>query len=395
SFVLEKMCAFRVIPCDIFHSLRRVNLLCTVTGHFSNRQMHEIHKWRNISKLLETRHLSKKNGFQICGQQQQFRHLSESNISSSSDVASGFPALLTGDNIQAFINSIDNVVTDCDGILWRGGVAIPGSADMIQRFHDMGKKVFYVTNDCNISQEDLHAKAKRLGFPGEKECFMSPTIGLAEYLKQCNFQKKVYVLGMDGIVQDLHHHGIEYCQITPEPTPEHFSPYELMTSLELDPEVGAVVVGFDHHISMSKLAKATSYVYGDNSCLFLSLAVDENNAEMKNPIIIPGTGALAKCIELASGREAVVIGKPSTTMFDLLNHEHDLDPTRTLMMGDRCNTDVLFGKNCGLHTLLVLSGHAKMELLQQYASSSDPHKRRHLPHYYLPCLGDMLTLLKT
>lgn len=58
------------------------------------------------------------------------------------------------------------------------------------------------------------------------------------------------------------------------------------------------------------------------------------------------------------------------------------------------NTDILFGKNCNLKTMLVLTGVTKMEDLEEYASSLDEEKHNLLPDYYLPSLDDIINLLK-
>ena len=53
------------------------------------------------------------------------------------------------------------------------------------------------------------------------------------------------------------------------------------------------------------------------------------------------------------------MGKPDGMCFDLLRKQHGLeqeDLSKFLMVGDNLSTDILFGNQCGIDSLLVLSG---------------------------------------
>lgn len=55
-------------------------------------------------------------------------------------------------------------------------------------------------------------------------------------------------------------------------------------------------------------------------------------------------------------REPIVVGKPSDFMLKNISASLGLRPDQIAMVGDRLDTDIMFGKNGGLATALVLSG---------------------------------------
>lgn len=63
-------------------------------------------------------------------------------------------------------------------------------------------------------------------------------------------------------------------------------------------------------------------------------------------IKVPGTGGITHALSYSTGREPdVVLGKPYKYMMDTILQHYNLDPSKSIMIGDRLDTDILFGKN--------------------------------------------------
>nr|CAD7435524.1 unnamed protein product [Timema monikensis] len=97
-------------------------------------------------------------------------------------------------------------------------------------------------------------------------------------------------------------------------------------------------------------------------------------------------GCFSALLEKFTGRSPIVIGKPEVCMVHLIEKIHHLNPSRTLMIGDSLDHDILLGSRCGFQTLLVLSGQNALE---------DATDEKNMPKYFLNKLGDLLPLLSS
>lgn len=211
---------------------------------------------------------------------------------------------------------------------------------------------------------------------------------MAQNLKGIGFSKKVYVVGSTGITRELDAVGIPHIGIGSDVLEGSLA--DAVQGFTPDPEVGAVIVGFDEHFNFIKMMKAASYL-DKPDVIFIGTNTDE-----RFPMpgcVIPGTGSIVNAVTTCAERPPTVMGKPNKHICDILEKEYKVDPSRTLMIGDRCNTDILLGKNCGFKTLLVETGIHKAADIEKFAQSNDAETRQLVPDVYTSKLGDLLQYL--
>lgn len=195
-------------------------------------------------------------------------------------------------------------------------------------------------------------------------------------------KKKVYVIGEVGIQEELDLKGIKHLGGPSDADKKvNLSPGELM---EHDHDVGAVVVGFDRNINYYKIQYATLCIRENPGCLFIATNRDAVT-HLTDAQEWAGNGSMVGAIVGSCKREPIVVGKPSDFMLDNIATTFNLNKSQICMVGDRLDTDILFGKNGGLTTALVLSGVTSEETLLS------PENKIH-PDYYMPQISDLLSV---
>jgi phosphoglycolate/pyridoxal phosphate phosphatase family enzyme len=256
---------------------------------------------------------------------------------------------------------------------------------VLDKLRELKKKIFFVTNNSTKSRKGYLKKFKELGLEVQAEEIFSSSFAAAAYLDQTKFidtKKKVYIIGDVGIGEELDMLNI----------PHFGGPSDSGKVIKLAPgvkvdhdhDVGAVIVGFDANINYYKIQYAQLCINENPGCQFIATNLDAVT-HLTEAQEWAGNGAMVGAIKGCTGKEPLVVGKPSGLMIDYLVEKFNMDRSRICMVGDRLDTDVLFGSDNGLQTVLTLSG-----VTDEPTLLSEKNKIR--PDYYVDSIADFFNL---
>lgn len=272
--------------------------------------------------------------------------------------------LKLSDPQSQLLDEVDVFIFDCDGVIWRGDSLIDGIPETLAKLRAAGKKMFFVTNNSTKSRAGYKKKFDGLGLtevPSEE--IFSSSFAAAAYLEQSKFptdgSKKVYIIGEVGICEELDLIGIPH--IGGPADNDKVANMGPGGRLEVDPDVGAVIVGFDRDVNYYKIQYAQLCI-NEEGAEFIATNLDAVT-HLTDAQEWAGNGSMVGAIKGCTGQEPTLVGKPSPLMIDYLESKYGFDRKRICMVGDRLDTDVLFGTENGLKSLLVLSGVTSEEKL--------------------------------
>jgi len=244
------------------------------------------------------------------------------------------------------------------GVLWRGSHFLPGVIDTLKTLSSLNKKVFYCTNSSTRRPADVVERFTKAGLvvdPRTVYTSSSTTAAFLELFAKKNpsvfdiTKDKVFVIGYKSLLAELRSRGFD-AHLSQEVIPSGVS----LSSIPLDRSFRAVVVGLDPDMSYAKCAYAVRLIRETNA-LFISTNQDATYPAAAG-VLLPGAGSCVSMVATSSGRAPLNMGKPSPLMMDAVVEEHGLTRERTLMVGDRRDTDVTFGNTSGMHSMLVFTG---------------------------------------
>jgi HAD superfamily hydrolase (TIGR01450 family) len=248
--------------------------------------------------------------------------------------------------LSALVSAYDNVILDLDGCVWLGEEPTPRAAEAIAALRRGGKKIAFVTNDPRRSMEDYVAKLWRMGVQASLADVVTVGGALQHLLAETRQGRTAFVIGTDALRRHVTDAGLK-----------------VMNGTDLATRADVVVV-----------AGTEDVVYEDLRCATLAarrggdlLGTSRDPTYPMPDGLWPGTGALVAAVEYASGRTAQIVGKPEPQL--ILTAIDRLGEGRTLVIGDRLDTDIAAAAKARVDAALVLTGGATREAA---AAGPDP-----------------------
>ncbi|MDM4718598.1 HAD-IIA family hydrolase [Micromonospora sp. WMMA1363] len=225
------------------------------------------------------------------------------------------------------------VVFDLDGVIYLIDRPIPGAVQAVGRLHDEGRAVAYATNNASRRSSEVADLLTGLGVAARPEEVLTSAVAAAELLgNRYPAGAPVLVVGAEALRAEVRAAGL-----TPVDRAEQ-SPV-------------AVIQGYGPQVGWADLAEAAVAVRG--GAAWIATNTDRTLPSARGPL--PGNGALVAALRAALGRDPdVVVGKPAPELF--VTAARRVGAGRTLVVGDRLDTDIEGAVRAGLDSLLVLTG---------------------------------------
>jgi len=260
----------------------------------------------------------------------------------------------------AIVDRFDGFLIDLDGVVYVGDGLVPGSDHAIAALQERGKHVLFLTNDPRSSRDEYAAKLRRLGLDVDASRILTSGAATAAFIARHEETRgrSAFVIGTPALKAEVRGAGL------------------VVIEGEEGAQADFVVVGGHDGFTYDELRIATHALR--RGAAFYATGRDATFPMPDGPW--PAAGAILAAVETAAGRPARVIGKPEPEMF-LVAREMLGEARRTVVVGDRLDSDIAGGHRAGLATVLVLTGSTT----EAEAASASP-----APDFVIPDLQSLV-----
>ncbi len=224
------------------------------------------------------------------------------------------------------------ILFDLDGVLYEDNKVIEGAAETVNWFIQNGIPHLFLTNTTSKSRQQLVNKLNNFGIESTIKDFLTPPVTATQWLKHNKLNKlALYV---------------------PQSTKQEFSSFNLKN--EDNAEVDAVIIGdLGKQWNFETMNRIFRQLMNNSEAQLIALGM--TRYWRTGDGLQLDVGPMIKAFEFATGKSAIVCGKPDATFFQaaisLLGTKENV-----VMIGDDIHGDIEGAQQAGLKAILVRTG---------------------------------------
>ena len=227
----------------------------------------------------------------------------------------------------------DQLILDLDGCVWVGDEPTPGALEAIDALRAAGKGVAFATNNSRAGADEYVRKLWGMGIQASLADVVTVGGAVQHLLAETRQGRTAFVIGTEVMRRHVADAGLKVLNGT-----------DLASRAEVVVVAATEVFGYDDlRIAGLALQRGADF-----------LATGRDPTHPMPDGLWPGTGAILAAVETVAGQTAAIVGKPEPQLF--LTAVDRMGNGRTLVIGDRLDTDIAAAARAGLDSALVLSG---------------------------------------
>ena len=223
------------------------------------------------------------------------------------------------------------VLSDLDGIVYRGEAAVPGAVERFNQWQRTGIPYCFVTNNAEKSADAFAEKIRRLGIDcRDEQVVTSADVALDHISGRYAPGSRLYVIGSASLKQRMAEAGFVLA----------------------DEGCAAVLVALDRSFDYAMMKTALRNILAGADLI-------GTNPDLIRPVadgFEPGAGAIAQSIAVSAGVTPIFLGKPAPEIIRTAMDRLGIAAGGAIMLGDQLDTDILAGQRAGVTSVFVETG---------------------------------------
>jgi HAD superfamily hydrolase (TIGR01458 family) len=252
---------------------------------------------------------------------------------------------------------VRGLLLDLEGVLYEGSRTIADATDTVRALRHTGLILRFLTNTTTRARRAIAARLVDMGIDAVAAHVFSPAIAAQTYLAG----------------QNLHRLSLA----CPEALREDFAEFEIDDD---DPQaviLGDLYKGFDWDL--------LNRVFRQLAAGARLVALHKNRYTRREVEgLALDLGPFVAALEYATEQDAVVVGKPSPTFFEMALRDMGLGSAETMMVGDDIDADIGGARDAGIRTVQVRTGKYR---------AGDEARTDIRPDHRIDAIGDLPALL--